>query len=120
MGDGGFIVQIKDTTTGKYVAVSNASWKCLVVHRAPLDTSCEKSAKPSQECTSESLPEPAGWKAAGYDTSGWETATEYDADTVGAKGGYDDVSWDATAKLIWTKSLKQDNTLLCKVVVAAP
>src|SRR5689334_7382212 len=35
MGDGAFIAQIKDTTTGKYVFVSSKALKCLVIHRAP-------------------------------------------------------------------------------------
>jgi hypothetical protein len=34
MGDGGFIAQIKDTTTGRVIAVTNAGWRCLVVHQS--------------------------------------------------------------------------------------
>ena len=120
MGDGGFIAQIKDTTTGRYVAVTNGAWKCLVVHRAPLDTSCEKSATPEADCKATIDTEPDGWKTATFDTSAWPAATEYSAATVDAKFGYDEVTWDASARLIWSSSLKQDNTLLCKLVVAAP
>lgn len=120
MGDGGFIAQIKDTTTGKHVAVTNAEWKCLVVHRAPLDVSCEKSANPKADCTATVSHEPDGWKSASFDTSAWPAAIEYSAAAVDAKMGYDEVAWDASARLIWSSSLKQDNTLLCKLVVAAP
>jgi hypothetical protein len=39
---------------------------------------------------------------------------------VGARTGYYEVTWDASAKIIWSASLKQDNTLLCRAVVRAP
>jgi hypothetical protein len=120
MGDGGFIMQIKDTLTGDYVAVSNQGWQCLVIHRAPTDVSCEDSATPEVDCASAITAEPSGWMDAGYDTSAWPAAVEYSTDDVKPKEGYDEVSWDASAKLIWSSSLKQDNTLLCKVSVAAP
>jgi len=120
MGDGGFIAQITDTTTGKVIAVSSAAWKCLVVHRAPLDVSCEKSTTPEVDCKAQITPEPTGWKSATFDTSSWPAALEYSAAAVGVKDGYNEVVWDASAKLIWSASLKQDNTLLCKATVAAP
>lgn len=120
MGDGGFIAQIKDTRTGKYMAVTNSTWKCLVSHRAPLDASCEKSANPKADCTATIGTEPEGWKAADFDTTAWPTAIEYSAAVVDAKMGYDEVAWDESAKLIWSSSLNQDNTLLCKLVVAEP
>ncbi|MFD0981609.1 hypothetical protein [Tropicimonas aquimaris] len=44
MGDGGLIVQIKDSA-GAAVAVSNSDWQCLVIHTAPLDKSCEKARR---------------------------------------------------------------------------
>jgi len=30
----------------------------------------------------------------GYDTSGWESATEYSAAAVGVKEGYYDIAWN--------------------------
>ena len=42
MGDGGFIMQLTDISSGKVVAVSDANFKCIVIHEAPLDKSCEK------------------------------------------------------------------------------
>jgi hypothetical protein len=120
MGDGGFIAQIKDTTTGKYVAVTNSSWKCLVIHRAPLDTGCEKSGQPGRDCTARIDPEPAAWRSPSFDTSEWPAAVEYAAEAVDPKMGYSEVRWSEVSKLIWSSSLKQDNTVLCRVVVAAP
>jgi hypothetical protein len=117
MGDGGFIAQITDTTTGKLVSASSAAWSCLVVHRAPLNVECEGSADPAAACQSEVKDEPAGWKTAGFDASAWPKAIEYSAEMIGAKDGYDEVSWDASARLLWSSSLQQDNTLLCRVVV---
>ena len=120
MGDGGFILQVKDVASGEYVAVSSADFKCWVTHQAPLNKSCEKSASPSTECQTESSEEPSGWMSDGVDTSGWENATEYSASQVDPKGGYDGISWSSDAKLIWTSDLEIDNTLLCKVTVSAP
>lgn len=120
MGDGGFIAQIKDTSSGKVVAVSSAAWKCLVVHRAPLDVACEKSANPQVDCKSEITQEPSSWKTAAFDASAWPAAIEYPPAVVSPKDGYDEITWDASAKIIWSSSLKQDNTLLCKFTVTQP
>ena len=120
MGDGGFIAQITDESTGKVVMVSSSAWSCLVIHKAPLNPSCEKDANPSTTCMAQIVQEPGGWKAADYDASAWPNATEYTEAAVGVKEGYFDITWSAGAKLIWTSDLKQDNTLLCKVEVGAP
>jgi hypothetical protein len=116
-GDGGFILQLTDTATGRVVAVSDSRVRCLAVHRAPLNAECEKAGDPLAACQSRILEEPAGWKSAGFDVSGWEAAKVYSAREVGPKGGYDGIRWDAAAKLIWTSDLKADNTLLCKLRV---
>ncbi|MGB8861722.1 MAG: hypothetical protein WCC60_20880, partial [Ilumatobacteraceae bacterium] len=60
MGDGGFIAQFTDTTTGKVVATTSSAWKGLVIFRAPLNTDCVTSTTPATTCTHEILPEPDG------------------------------------------------------------
>jgi hypothetical protein len=121
MGDGGFIAQVTDNATGKIVAVSSAAFKCKVIHKAPLNTACEKTANPTvASCGAEILAEPTGWKSAGFDTRSWESATTYTEAQIGVKDGYFNIAWDAAAKLIWTSDLKTDNTLLCKTTVTAP
>lgn len=119
IGDGGFIMQVTDTTSGKVVAVSNAAMKCLVIQKAPLNPSCEKDPNPTQTCRYRSDTEPAGWKGGGFDTSAWENATIYSEAQVGPKDGYYSIAWNPAAKLIWTSDLKLDNTLLCTVTVTA-
>lgn len=121
MGDGGFIAQITDTSTGAIAMVSSAAFKCKVIHKAPLNTNCEKSASPTvASCGATVLDEPAGWKATGFNTTGWESATAYTPTQIGVKDGYYDIAWNTAAKLIWTSNLKTDNTLLCKATVTAP
>ena len=115
MGDGGLIFQITDAATGRLVAVSDHRLRCLVTHKAPLNPECAKSRNPAQDCKARILPEPAGWKALNFDTSKWEAAKLYTEDEVGPKGGYDEIRWDRSAKLVWTSDLVADNTLLCKL-----
>ena len=117
IGDGGFIAQITDTGTGKVVAVSSSAWKCKVIHKAPLNKACVHDVSPITTCGFTSVEEPAGWKNSGFDTSGWESATEYTTTAVGVKQGYYDITWNSAAKPIWTSDLLSDNTLLCKATV---
>ncbi|MBH9577289.1 hypothetical protein [Inhella proteolytica] len=117
IGDGGMIMQITDLQTGKVVAVSSSAMRCTVLHKAPLNPSCEKDRNPSSTCLFRNLPEPAGWKSPDLDLSGWEAATVYSAAEVGPKEGYFGVTWDPTARFIWTSDLRLDNTLLCKLRV---
>ena len=119
MGDGGLIAQITDTATGKVVAATGPEWRGLVVQRAPLDTACESSATPETDCTSESVGEPADWTAPSFDDSKWTPATVYTEDAVQPKEGYPSVTWDPSAKLIWTSSLTQDNTILWRRSITA-
>lgn len=120
MGDGGFIAQITDNTTGEVVAVTDGTWKGLAIQRAPLNTECETSADPAAECESEELDEPAGWTDADFDDADWEAATVYTADDVQPKEGYEDVAWDPEAQFLWTSDLNVDNTILWRVTVPAP
>lgn len=120
MGDGGFIMQLTDTATGRVVAVSDQRLRCLVVHKAPLDSACEKSPVPAATCRAQILPEPAGWLSPSFDTSAWPPASVYTAAQVGPKEGYTTIRWDASARLVWSGDLKADNTLLCRLRVEAP
>ena len=51
---------------------------------------------------------------------GNQTRSEKVCDTsrqVGPKGGYDNINWDAAAKLVWSDDLVLDNTLLCRMTI---
>ena len=119
MGDGGFIVQITDTTTGKVVAATDATWKGLVIHAAPLNVDCERSATPEKTCTSRIDAEPGDWKSGAFNDTAWSNATVYTEEAVGVKQGYNEIKWDPSAKLIWTSDLKVDNTILWRRTVTA-
>ena len=119
MGDGGVIVQIMDAA-GAAVAVSDADWRCLVIHTAPLDKSCEGAADPvagEGACAFEASDEPAGWDRAGFDASDWPQAVEYSEREVSPKDGYDRIDWVEEARLIWGPDLEQSNTVLCRLTV---
>lgn len=117
MGDGGYIAQITDVASGSVVAVSNAEWKCLTIHTGPLDKSCEKSSAPLTDCTWSSVEEPADWKSESFDDSAWPVATVHSEAAVSPKDGYDVVSWDSSASIIWGADLESHNTLICRVWV---
>lgn len=119
MGDGGVILQVK-TAAGQTVAVSDQAWQCLVIHEAPLQKSCAKERNPvagQGACGFEASAEPQGWDMPGFDASSWPAADEYSARQVGPKDGYDRISWDKDARLIWGPDLETNNTLLCRLVV---
>jgi len=117
MGDGGFIAQITDTSTGEVVAVTGADWRGLVIHEAPLDKACESAADPDTACTAEISDEPDGWADPSFDDGDWSDATVFTAAEVGPKDGYDTVDWDASAALIWASDLETDNTILWRYEV---
>lgn len=120
MGDGGFIFQIKDAVTGKTIAVSNSAMKCLVVHRGPLDTACAEEQSPvagQGACAFEETAIPANWTAPGFDDRAWPAATEHSAKAVSPKDGYNNITWDSSAKFVWSSDLVQDNTVLCRVTI---
>ena len=94
MGDGGFIMQLTDLSTGDVVAVSNAEWACTVIHEAPLDKSCENESNPvagTAPCDFIDLGEPDGWKTVDYDDSSWTATTVHSAGAVSPKDGYDQI-----------------------------
>lgn len=119
MGDGGVILQIKDVS-GEAIAVSNSDWKCMVVHRAPVDKSCATLSHPSAgqgACGFEISDIPVGWDTADFDASSWPNASEHSESAVRPKDGYDRISWDSDAQFIWGADLETDNTVLCRIVV---
>lgn len=118
MGDGGIIAQVINTDSGNVVAVTDAAWQTLVVHRAPLNTDCERDDDPDTTCEFEITETPADWTSAGFDDSAWTSATEWSADAVGPKDGYDEIAWDSNAQLIWGTDLEVDNTVLLRFTVA--
>lgn len=123
MGDGGLIAQFTDAATGATVAVTDADWRCLVIHEAPLDRACEDEAEPEPgvgPCGFTATEEPEGWREPGFDDSGWPAAVEHSASAVRPKGGYDDISWRDGARLIWSADLETQNTLLCRLAVGRP
>lgn len=120
MGDGGLIGQFRDAATGQIVAVTDAQTKCIVVHYAPIDTACADSDAPvagEGACGFETAEIPENWTAPDFDDSAWPAATVHTEQDVSPRGGYDSTTWDATAVLIWGPNLKQDNTLLCRLMV---
>ena len=119
MGDGGVILQIKDAN-GRTVAVTDNAWKCMVVHRAPVDKSCAEESNPvagQGPCGFEITAEPAGWDTVTFDASSWPAATEHSERAVRPKDGFDHISWDSNAELIWGTDLETDNTILCRLLV---
>jgi hypothetical protein len=119
MGDGGVIMQIKDAS-GAIVAVTDDAWTCLVTHHAPVQKSCADENNPiagQGACGFEITPEPMNWDSANFDAAAWPSATVHSERTVSPKDGYDEISWDRSAQLIWGPDLETDNTLLCRLVV---
>jgi hypothetical protein len=116
IGDGGVIVQVTDTQTGKVVAVTDARTRCLVIHRAPLRPACASMKGPTvADCGATITEEPAGWKSPSFDVSKWTEARTYSEAEVGVKDGYHAIRWDPAAKLVWSMDLKLDNTILCRI-----
>ncbi|MEM7094274.1 MAG: PEBP family protein [Actinomycetota bacterium] len=111
MGDGGLIIQITDDDTGAAV-FSDATWSSLVIHQAPLDTSCENDSDPATTCEFWAIEAPDGWTTAAFDDSDWTPATEWGESDVSPKDGYAEITWYESATLIWGPDLEVDNTVL--------
>ena len=121
MGDGGFIMQLTDTNSGNVVAVSSTAMACTVIHEAPLDKSCEGEPNPvagTAPCDFSDLGEPDDWKSVDFDDSAWSATTAHSAAAVGPKDGYDAITWDAGAEIIWGPDLETNNTILCRLTVS--
>lgn len=119
MGDGGAIAQFMDAN-GEVLGVTDASWQCIVAQYAPVDTSCADENDPQEgvgSCASQTQEIPSDWMSIAFDDSGWTPATVHSEADVGPKMGYDDITWDTSAELIWGENLKQDNVVLCRAVI---
>lgn len=120
IGDGGAIVQFTNALVGKVLKVSNSSWKCKVIHHAPIDPNCANEQNPQEgqsQCRAIISETPNNWTLPSFDDSDWDFASEFTATTVRPKGGYLDVDWNPNAKLIWSKDLELDNIVLCRTVI---
>jgi hypothetical protein len=118
IGDGGMIAQFRDTATGKIVATTTNKAKSLVVHKAPLDENCAKESNPvagSGTCLFTTQAEPDNWKTENFNDASWNNATEFTTEEIGPKDGYNSITWDPTAKFIWSLDLKKDNTVLIRL-----
>ncbi|MEM9853912.1 MAG: PEBP family protein [Pseudomonadota bacterium] len=118
MGDGGAILQFlgEDGVLG----VSSAAWRCHVAQSAPVDASCEGARDPEiglGACAAEVDMPATDWIAPGFDDSGWQAATEYSERAVRPKDGYDAISWDSAARIIWSGDLERDNIVLCRATI---
>lgn len=123
LGDGGFIAQFRDAETGKLLTATDATWQCMVLHHGPVDEACASEESPvagQGSCTFIATEEPADWKSAAFSTDDWPQAKEFTEREVSPKEGYDRITWDKKAKLIWGDDLKKDNTILFRVVIEKP
>jgi hypothetical protein len=116
MGDGGIIVQIKDSS-GAVIAATDSTWRGLSIFRAPLNEDCVSSSDPLSACQSEVTPEPEAWTSPDFDDSTWSPAVEYTEGEVNAKDGYTQITWDQSAHLIWASDLHIDNTILWRYTI---
>ena len=113
IGDGGFIGQFFDANN-RLLVVSDDDWRCIAIHQAPLNKSCERDEDPSTSCQSRSIDVPDDWRETEFDDSQWSNAVIHSANAVRPHGGYTNVRWQAEARLIWTGDLEIDNTILCR------
>jgi hypothetical protein len=117
MGDGGFRAQFFDTKTQSLIAASNETWRCKVIHRAPINPECSKDNDPSATCKSEIQGEPSDWKIKDFDDSSWPNALIHSAQNIRPHGGYRDITWQPESQLIWSKDIEVDNILLCRFTI---
>ena len=121
MGDGGMIAQFRNAATDKMLGATDKTMRCLVVHRAPLDRACADEKDPvagQGVCNFSETAFPDNWTAPDFDDSSWPMAVEHSSGEVSPKDGYDEISWDQSATLVWSEDLVQDNTLLWRMTIA--
>ena len=120
IGDGGIIFQIKETVSGKLVALSDETWKMKVANTAPLNPECEKSLQPDLDCKYANYSVATNWAAATFSDKLWPNAKVFSATQVGPKEGYNQITWNPSAKFIWGNDLKLDNTVYFRKKISAP
>ena len=123
IGDGGLIAQFTNAETGEVIAVTDRNWKCFVLHEAPLDPSCAGQRNPQPgigPCGFLERDQPEGWMSVEFDDSSWDPVSEFSEREVRPKDGYDRISWDRSARLIWSSDLKTHNTVICRLVIDKP
>lgn len=118
IGDGGVVLQIRESTSGKIIATTSKKWRVLAIQQAPLNSECVTSNDPLRDCKSVEKLIPSTWFKSTYSDSNWLFAREYSESDVGVKDGYREIKWDQKSKLIWGKDLKVDNTLLFRYKVS--
>lgn len=119
LGDGGVIAQIINND-GNIVAVTDNTWRCLVIHTAPLDKTCADESNPvagEGPCQFTAIDIPADWSAPDFDDSQWQPAQVYSEQAVSPKQGYDQIDWASEAELIWGPDLETNNTVLCRLSI---
>lgn len=118
IGDGGIIFQIKESISGKLVAISDETWKIRVANTAPLNPDCEKSDQPDVDCKFSNFSIASNWAAPTFNDKLWSYAKVFSAAQVSPKEGYNQIIWNNYAKFIWGKNLKLDNTIYLRKKVA--
>lgn len=121
IGDGGAILQIIESASKRLVTATDRTWKAYVVNTAPTNPECVSSVTPLTDCLSITRTMPKTWLSPDYNAAAWSPASEYSEAAVGVKDGYLGITWAPSARLVWSKDLRLDNTvLLRKRVLAAP
>ena len=122
IGDGGAIAQFTNVDTGAVIAVTDARWRCLVIHHAPVSADCADEDQPivgEGSCAARIDDAPEGWRDRDFDDADWTAATVHSTREVRPKDGYDEIEWDSHAELIWSDDLKLDNIVLCRTRIDA-
>lgn len=120
MGDGGAIAQFTDTASGKVIAATSGSWRCLTVQHAPVEKACARERSPKANtgsCRQKTTATPANWTSPGFNDSRWSKARTYSKGAVKPKDGYNQIRWSSSARFIWGSDLERDNVVLCRLTV---
>ena len=78
----------------------------------------ERDADPDAACEFLIVETPSEWALADFDDSDWANATVWSASDVDPKDGYDGITWDPSAQLIWGTDLEVDNTILLRTTIS--
>lgn len=117
IGDAGFILQIRESVSGKIVGYTTNKWRSFVINTAPTNPSCVTSTTPLTDCLHKDYQMPKSWNIYSFKDSSWKYANEFSKDAVGVKEGYFDINWNSKAALIWSSDLKLDNVVLFRTII---